>query len=141
VIERSVRLRCPQQRAFELFTERAGDWWPPGLRHTADGRSEIRMLPDGRFWERAADGVEVELGRVTDWQPPDRLGLDFYPGTDADHPTVVTVRFEADGDGTLVRVEHRPGPASAALWNDRAPGYVNAWSLVLDALVAVPVYR
>ena len=53
MIEKSAYLVCPPARAFALFTERASDWWPEGLRHTSDPRSEIRMLADGRFWERA----------------------------------------------------------------------------------------
>lgn len=91
------------------------------------------MLAEGRFFERSADGAEVELGRVTAWAPPDRIDLDFYPGTDADHPTLVTVSFEEDGDGTFVHVTHRPGPASADLWADRCARYVRSWSLVLEA--------
>jgi hypothetical protein len=134
VIERSVRLRCPRARAFQLFTERAGDWWPGELRHTDDQRSEITMLAEGRFFERADDGAEVELGRVTTWEPPDRIDLDFYPGTDSDHPTLVSVRFSDEGDGTVVHVTHRPGPASVALWNDRVATYDRSWSKVLAAV-------
>ncbi len=44
MIERSVHLRCHRARAFQLFTEQAGDWWPRDLRHTSDHRSEIKML-------------------------------------------------------------------------------------------------
>jgi hypothetical protein len=140
VIARTARLRCTPPRAFTLFTERASDWWPPDLRHTDDAGSEIRMLPEGRFYERAGDGTEVELGRVTTWEPPARVELDFYPGTDTDHPTRVTVRFEADGEGTRVLVEHRPGPASTHLWEGRAPSFERSWTLVLAALgsVALP---
>ena len=76
------------------------------------------MLADGRFWERATDGREVELGRVLVWEPAKRLILDFYPGTDAQHPTEVVVRFAAENGGTRVVVQHRPKPESAELWAD-----------------------
>ena len=68
MIEKSAYLVCAPERAFALFTERASDWWPEALRHTGDPHSEIRMLADGRFWEHATDGREVELGRVIVWE-------------------------------------------------------------------------
>lgn len=133
MIRKSVFLVCPPERAFALFTERASDWWPAANRHTADPHSEIRMQPDGRFWERSADGQEVELGRVIAWEPARRLVLDFYPGTDERHPTMVVITFSAEDDGTRVDVEHSPKPVSADLWVTAAPRFERAWTLVLAA--------
>jgi hypothetical protein len=135
-VERSVVLVCPPERAFVLFTERASAWWPEDRRHTADPRSEILMLASGRFWERGADGREVELGRVREWDPPRRLVLDFFVGTDPVHPTEVVVAFAPEGSGTRVSVAHRPTPASAALWGPRAPRFATSWEAVLAALAA-----
>jgi len=133
VIEKSAFLRCSPARAFVLFKQHASAWWPPALRHTADPRSEITMRRSGRFWEQGADGEVVELGRVTVWEPPQRLVLDFYPGTDPQHPTEVVVTFAAEADGTLVVVEHHPTSASAGLWAAGAPGFDRAWDIVLAA--------
>jgi uncharacterized protein YndB with AHSA1/START domain len=139
MITKTIVLACAPARAFALFTESASEWWPASRRHTSDALSEIRMLESGRFWERAGDGTEVELGRVRAWEPPHRLVLDFYPGTDANHPTEVVVTFIAEGEGatTRVTIEHRPTVASAALWDSRAPRYVDSWDSILDALSAV----
>ncbi|HEY3614134.1 MAG TPA: SRPBCC domain-containing protein [Gaiellales bacterium] len=134
MIEQSVVLACARERAFALFTERASDWWPEPLRHTGDARSQITLLASGRFWERASDGREVELGCVTAWEPPVRLALDFYPGTGAEHPTEVVVRFSAEGEGTRVVVQHRPKAASADLWAAGAHRFERSWALVLAAL-------
>ena len=134
MITKSVVLACGVARAFELFTDHAGEWWPEGRRHTPDLQSEICMLASGRFWERARDGTEVELGRVRAWEAPHRLVLDFYPGTDAEHPTEVIVTFSATGDDTLVTVVHRATGASEALWNARAPRFAASWELLLPAL-------
>jgi uncharacterized protein YndB with AHSA1/START domain len=136
VIEKSAFLRCSPDRAFVLFTEQASAWWPPALRHTADPSSEITMRPSGWFWEQGANGEAVELGRVTVWEPPRRLVLDFYPGTDSQHPTEVVVTFAAEADGTLVVVVHRPTSRSIPLWDAGAPGYERAWDIVLEALAA-----
>jgi uncharacterized protein YndB with AHSA1/START domain len=134
VIRKQVLLRCPPERAFALFTEEISAWWPASRRHTGDPESAIRLLPEGRFWEESRDGRAVELGRVTAWEPPARLVLDFYPGTDAEHPTEVEVRFHASPGGTQVVLEHRPTPASEGLWERGAPAYQRSWDVVLEAL-------
>jgi uncharacterized protein YndB with AHSA1/START domain len=139
MIEKSVVLRCPPARAFTLFTERAGDWWPADRRHTKDPSSTITIEPlarGGRFYERAGEGTEVELGKVRVYDPPTRLLLDWYPGTSAAAPTVVEVHFEPTSDGTRVTVQHREGPASAELYRERVPRYVSSWDKVFEAWAA-----
>jgi uncharacterized protein YndB with AHSA1/START domain len=135
-IVKDVLLECAPAKAWTLFTERAGEWWPDSRRHTQDPASRIVMDAAGRFFERATDGREVELGRVREWAPPRRLVLDWYPGTDAGHPTEVVVTFAAEGGATRVVVEHRPLPTSADLWDKRAPRYDASWELVLPAWAA-----
>jgi len=134
MIVRSVLLKLPPLAAFALFTQRAGDWWPPDRRHTDDPRSEIFLLPGGRFYERASDGREVELGRVRAWEAPVRILLDFYIASGPEQPTEVEIVFAAQPDGTRVTVIHRPTPASAAIWAARAPRYAASWQIVLAAL-------
>lgn len=131
MIRKSVVLACSVERAFELFTQRAGDWWPPERRHTNDPRSAMVIEATGRFYERAADGCEVELGKVRAWEPPGLLLLDFYPGTDSAHPTEVEIRFESHANGTRVTVEHRATAASSELFPLRAPRYAASWDRVL----------
>jgi uncharacterized protein YndB with AHSA1/START domain len=135
-LTKSVLLPCGLDRAFTLFTEHASEWWPADRRHTGDASSEIRMLASGRFFERGRDGKEVELGRVRDWLPPRRIVLDWYPGTDAVHPTAVIITFAPEGDSTRITIVHTATPESADLWSPRAPRYAKSWDLVLAALEA-----
>ena len=141
MIRKTAYLQCQPDRAFAIFTERASEWWPSAVRHTPDPRSEIRMLAEGRFWERAADGHEVELGRVVVWEPPQRIVLDFYPGTDERHPTEVVVSFSEENGGTRVVVEHSPKPESRELWTTRAPTFERSWMQVMAALGEAPFDR
>jgi uncharacterized protein YndB with AHSA1/START domain len=134
MIRKSVLLACPPARAWALFTEEMGAWWPPDRRHTADPRSQLFITAAGRFWERGADGREVELGRVLVWEAGRRLVLDFYVGTDAQHPTEVEVRFQAEPGGTRVFIDHQPKPVSEEPWQRRAPQFERSWELVLAAL-------
>ena len=118
-----------------LFTERISEWWPESRRHTQDSESTIILLPEGRFFERARDGSEVDLGRVRHWSEH-RILLDFYIGTSPDMPTEVEITFTPEIAGTRVTVTHRPTPASSALWTSRAPRFAESWELVLAGLAA-----
>jgi uncharacterized protein YndB with AHSA1/START domain len=134
MITKSVVLRCDAQRAFELFTQKAGEWWPGDRRHTGDATSTIRIEAAGRFFERAHDGTEVELGVVRAFEPARRLAIDWYPGTGAAAPTRVEVRFEPVDDGTRVTVVHDAGAAGTELFSENAAAYARSWDLVLTAL-------
>ena len=134
MIINSVLLDMDMPRAFALVTGRIDEWWPTDRRHTGDGSSTIFLLASGRFYERASDGREVELGKVTLWNDPHVILLDFYIATGPDHPTEVEIRFETEGERTRVTVIHRPQPESAHLWDERSPRYAASWSIVLAAL-------
>ena len=99
MIDKSVVLPCGPDRAFALFTDEISRWWPPERRHTSDPSSQITLSAAGAFLERAADGTTLDLGLVRVWEPPARLVLDFYPGTDPEHPTAVEIVFSPEGDG------------------------------------------
>lgn len=137
MIVESVTLHLSQIEAFKLFTARISEWWPPDRRHTKDALSEIFLLASGRFYERARDGQEIELGRVTQWDEPHRIVLDFYIATGPDRPTAVEIRFEPEGSSTRVTVIHGPKPESALLWEGNAPRYAASWRIVLAALRAL----
>jgi hypothetical protein len=134
MIVKSVMLPLAPLAAFELFTQKIGAWWPADRRHTQDPASEIFLLQSGRFYERARDGHEVELGYVRSWELPSRILFDFFIATGPEKPTEVEITFAADEGGTRVTVIHRPKPSSEALWTERAPRYAHSWEVVLAAL-------
>jgi uncharacterized protein YndB with AHSA1/START domain len=132
MIAKTVVLRCDPARAFALFTERAGEWWPADRRHTDDPASTIRIEPN-RFFERPREGPEVELGVVRHFEPPARIDLDWYPGTGPEAPTRVAVSFEPLPEGTRVTVTHDAGAAGAERFARNAPRYDRSWDAVLAA--------
>jgi uncharacterized protein YndB with AHSA1/START domain len=129
-----VVLRCDPERAFTLFTEHAGEWWPADRRHTRDATSTIRIEASGRFFERASDGTEVELGVVRAYEPPNRLVVDWYPGTDPQHPTHVEVSFISTENGTRVTITHGAGAAGDDGYSRNVHKYGSSWDMVLAAL-------
>ena len=108
----SIRVGASPLRAFEAFTEEIGAWWRPNplLRLTPQGDGELRFEPGegGRLVALLPDGSEHEVGRVSVWEPGERLALSWRQASFApDQATALEVRFEAVGDETRVTVEHR----------------------------------
>ena len=134
MMTKSVLLPLAPDAAFALFTEKISMWWPEDRRHSKDPQSQIHLLASGRFYEVGRDGKEIDLGKVTAWEPPHRIVLDFYVATGPDAPTEATITFEPEADGTRVTVTHGPKPESEHLWKDRAPRFAQSWQSVLDAL-------
>jgi hypothetical protein len=90
VIEFSTLLALSPEAAFDTFTQRISEWWPPTHRLSADPSSAIVISPDGAFHERTADGRTLALGHVRLWGRPLRIELDFYLGTGPEQPTDVS---------------------------------------------------
>jgi uncharacterized protein YndB with AHSA1/START domain len=91
----------------------------------------------GRFFERAADGTEVELGVVRVFEPPRKLVLDWYPGTGPSEPTHVEILLFPEGTGTRVQLFHKPGPERTFLVTPTTANTVEfSMEEVFDGLMA-----
>jgi uncharacterized protein YndB with AHSA1/START domain len=108
----SIRVGAPPLRVFEAFTGEIGSWWKGNplfpLAPQGDGRLRFEPGEGGRLVAMFADGREHEIGRISVWQPGERLVLSWRPASfHRDQTTELEVRFEAIGDETRVTVEHR----------------------------------
>lgn len=97
--------------AFDVFTTEVDLWWRRGPRFRGGGpASELRFehsQTGRRLVEQGADGL-FEIGRVQVWEPGKRLVLEYRLRNFAkDESTELEVRFEPQGDGTRVVLEHR----------------------------------
>jgi uncharacterized protein YndB with AHSA1/START domain len=109
-VRQEVRVDRPAADAFRLFTAGIGQWWPveEGYSFGRDRASEIHLeaTPGGRLYERFVDGEELLIGRVLECDPPHRIVF-TWKGPDWPGETEVEVSFAAEGERTLVAVEHR----------------------------------
>ena len=147
-VVRTVTVAAPRERAFTVFTEQLGTWWPKEYSIGASDMADFVMEPKvgGRWYEVGVDGAECDTGTVTVYDPPARLvfiwQLDgsFRYDPDPAHGSEVEVRFVAEGPGTTrVELEHRHferhGATAAALaeavggdggWNGLLASYAEA---------------
>ncbi|MEA3059437.1 MAG: hypothetical protein QOE50_849 [Sphingomonadales bacterium] len=112
-VRKSIFVAASPDRAFDTFANGIGRWWPKS-HHIGNGELDgpvIEPRGGGRWYERAVDGSECEVGKVLAWEPPARLLLawqlrhDFT--YDPDLVTEVEVTFTPEGEGTRVNLEHR----------------------------------
>lgn len=108
-IRQSVRVDCPIEDAFRLFTEGFAEWWPLASHSITGDEAEscaIEPWVGGRVFERTRSGEEREWGSVIAWNPPERLALTWQPGGPDDRSQTVDVEFQVEADGTRVTLIH-----------------------------------
>jgi uncharacterized protein YndB with AHSA1/START domain len=100
--------------AFDAFTREIDLWWRTGPQYRIGGRRRGQLFFEpgigGRLFEtfEVSSGTRtIEVGRVTAWDPPRRLELEWRGVNFKPHEkTFVDVIFAPSGDGTLVTVRH-----------------------------------
>ncbi|HTO71228.1 MAG TPA: SRPBCC domain-containing protein [Myxococcota bacterium] len=138
-LEKSIFVKRPVAAAFRHFTADIGRWWPlkEGMSFGGDRAHELFLEGKlgGRFYERFVDGEELDIGRVTAYEPPGRVAFTWRPKTwNAD--TEVEVRFAAEGDGTRVTLAHRGWEKLTAAVREANTGYDKGWDFALSRFAA-----
>jgi uncharacterized protein YndB with AHSA1/START domain len=141
-IRRTIRLRCSMERAFHVFTEEMGTWWPLETHSIAVDQDlgqkaetlRVDTREGGRIEEVLEDGSTRGWGAVVAWEPPRRVLLEWKPNDLPTPPTEVDVRFRPEGDGTLVELEHLGWDRLGDVSDELRPLYASegGWTWVLE---------
>lgn len=114
-VQKTLTVETSAERAFRVFTEKHGDWWPVATHHIGKQPARtviIEPAEGGRWYEQGEDGSECDWGRVLVWDPPHRLVMAWQLTADwqfdPSFVTEVELRFIPEGTGrTRVEFEHR----------------------------------
>lgn len=93
--------------AFEVFTERLGEWWDPRLTPdpgTFEG-ADVEEV-EGGVVALHHDGEDYPIGEVLEWEIGVRFAMSFHLSLPRDHPTTLVVDFTPADGGTLVTLTH-----------------------------------
>jgi uncharacterized protein YndB with AHSA1/START domain len=141
-VRTSVVVAASQEKAFRVFTEGIGSWWPPD-HHILQGElAEMIFEPyaGGDVYDRASDGTECRWGRVLAYEPPRRfvitwnISLQWQLETDRGKVSEVEVTFEPEGTDTRVQLVHRHLDRHGPGWEQMrdAVGSPDGWQRGLE---------
>lgn len=115
VVRRAVVVPASVERAFSVFTEGLGSWWPREYTWSEVQMQRASIDPQRGIWfETATNGEETVWGRVLAWEPHQRvvLGWQITPQrtieTDPNRASEIEIRFVSEGpSSTQLELEHR----------------------------------
>jgi uncharacterized protein YndB with AHSA1/START domain len=146
-VHASIVVEAPIERAFSVFTDDIGSWWPSD-HHILQGElAEMVFEPraGGHVYDRGVDGSECRWARVLAYEPPDRvvfswdISLQWQLEDDPKRTSEVEVRFTPEGPSrTRVELEHRNIDRHGDGWEKMrdAVGSEGGWLKGLQALAA-----
>ena len=148
LVSRSTTVAVEQERAFDLFVGRLGDFKPPEHNLLATPIAETVFEPwvGGSILDRSADGSECRWGRVLAFDRPHRVVFSWNIGptwqlvSDPSHASEVEVRFVAEGvSSTRVHIEHRQLDRHGPGWEAVRAGVDDdaGWPLYLSRFSAL----
>lgn len=138
-IVKTLEVKAPVERAFEVFASRMGEWWHK--QHSiAHGTTQkdviIEPRTGGRWYEVGMDGSEHPWGHVVAYEPPRRLLLAWQLNRefvfDPELVTEVEVRFEPTDSGTMVHFEHRHLERMGEGAAEELEAMDGGWGMLLD---------
>jgi uncharacterized protein YndB with AHSA1/START domain len=145
-VRKNVRVHRTAEEAFRLFTEHIDRWWPVEVFSRAAEeqygdwvkveRVVFEPRAGGRLYEIASEGVEGVWADVLTYDPPTRIVLAWKPNDRPEPPTEVEIRFEQDGDETIVSLEHRGWEKLGARATEAREGHDGGWEVPLERFAA-----
>lgn len=138
-VRTSIVVEAPIERAFSVFTDGIGSWWPPEHHILAADLAEMVFEPreGGHVYDRGVDGSECHWARVLAYEPPNRvviswdINTQWQLETDPEKTSEVELRFVAEAsDRTRVELEHRNLERHGEGWEQMrdAVGSPDGWS-------------
>ena len=134
VVEKSVTVSVPVERAFEVFTAEIGTWWPLRTHAVDTERSETVVMEGrvgGRLFERAPTGEEHVWGTLVAWEPPNRIVYSWHPGRGEETAQEVEITFGPEGEGTRVDIRHYGWEKLGDRLEETVASYNEGWDKVI----------
>ncbi len=125
-IVKTIEVPCGQEKAFRVFVNEMGSWWPLHKRSV----SMISGKPAKSLCiEPKQGGKIVEIG----YDPNDSISMDFHIGMPAESASLVEVRFTALGrERTRVELTQSNWEAFGELAEMMRGGYGSGWVIIFE---------
>jgi uncharacterized protein YndB with AHSA1/START domain len=148
-IRSRIEVGVPPEKAFRVFTEEMGTWWPLETHSRAAverddvraERIELEGRAGGRVLEHLSNGEVLPWAEVIVWEPPHRLVLAWRPHGRPQPPTEVEVAFTPRDGGTLVELEHRGWERLTGEFQELYESYTQGWVGTLERFASAALRR
>ncbi len=134
-VRRSVSVSWDLETAFRRFTAEFAEWWPRAT-HSIGGKRVERIVFEcrvgGQIIEELRDGRRFQWGKITQWDPPHRVGFTWHPSRDPREAQDVEVSFQPEGGGTRVELVSTGWERLGVRGRRARRAYHIGWGSVLD---------
>ena len=134
-IVKVIEVPLEAERAYHLFTEEMGQWWPLEGRsisfHTigkAAKTLDCDVTAGGAIVEVGADDTRYVWGNFVDCDPPHSVAIDFHMGQPKEQITHIIVSFiPLQAAQTMVKLVHSGWESYGELAHMMREGYDTGW--------------
>ena len=139
-IIKTIEVPCSQEKAFKVFVNEMGSWWPLdkrsiSLMHGGEPAKSLHVEPKqgGKIVEIGHDDTEHLWGTITAYDPHDLVGMDFHMGLPPENASLVEVRFTALGeDQARVELTQSNWEAFGDMAQMMHDGYGSSWGIIFE---------
>lgn len=139
-ITKSIEVPCSQEKAFRVFVNEMGSWWPlakrsMSLMHGGKPAKSLRIESKlgGKIVEIGHDDTEHLWGTIKSYDPHDFLSMDFHMGMPAESASLVEVRFTTLGnERTRVELTQSNWEAFGEMAEMMRGGYGSGWVIIFE---------
>ena len=139
-IVKTIDVPCSREKAFGIFVNGMGDWWPLDKRsmsmmHGGQPAKSLRVDPrqGGRIVETGHDDTEYHWGTIRTFDPHGLIGMDFHMGLPPENASLVEVRFTAlDEARTRVELSHGNWEVFGDMAEMMRGGYGSGWAIIFE---------
>lgn len=138
-IVKTIEVPCSQEKAFRLFVEEMGAWWPLNrfsasvLRGEAAQGLRVEATVGGAIVEIGPDGTEHLWGTITAFTPYEAIEMDFHIAQPATSASRLELTFTPiAGDRTRVQLTQSKWEAFGKKAKQMYGGYAKGWAVIFD---------
>lgn len=139
-IVKAIEVSCSQEKAFEVFVNEKGSWWPldkrsMSLMENGEPAKSLRTEPKqgGKIVEIGHDGTEYHWGTIKSYDPHASISMDFHMGLPAENASLVEVKFAALGnERTRVELTQSNWEAFGDMAEMMRGGYGSGWVIIFE---------
>lgn len=135
----TIEVPADQETAFNVFTQKMGDWWPLDKRAMSlkDGEKPQCLNVDaqlgGKIVEVSESGKEHYWGSFKTFSPNDSVSMNFHMGMPPENASLVEVDFTALSENhTQVQLVQSNWEAFGDFAEMVYNGYKSGWVIIFE---------